>query len=197
VLSGRTVFLLALVAWTLNAAGPLVVLIGAPGSGRATQAAILAKDSGMAVISADELIARNRDQFERFKRPEIHGVDVHLDPALNGLVEEALRKADLSKGIVLCRYPATKTQGDYLSEVRDKLGLPKALVIHLRVSDEVARTRLEKENVPAADIDQQLKDYHRELDFVRIYFPQADIHDVDGNKSRNTVAKEIRKLLPK
>ncbi|HXK06583.1 MAG TPA: nucleoside monophosphate kinase [Verrucomicrobiae bacterium] len=186
-----------LLASGLRAAGPLVVLIGAPGSGRATQAEILRKERGMAIISVDDLIARNQQMFERFKRPEIQGVDPHLDPALNPLVEEALKSADLTHGVVLYRYPAAKIQGDFLLSLREKLGLPKALVIHLRVPDDVARKRLEGEHVPAADIEQQLKDYHREVDFVRVYFPEADIHDVDGNQTREKVAKAISKLLGK
>lgn len=79
--------------------------------------------------------------------------------------------------------------------VRERLNLPKALVIHLRVPDDVLRKRMKKENIP--DVEQQLKDYHRELDFAREYFPQADLHDVDGTKSPAKFAKEIRKLLPR
>ena len=69
----------------------------------------------------------------------------------------------------------------------------KALVIHLRVPDGVARKRLAKEKIP--DLEQQFKDYHREFDFACIYFPQADIRDVDGTKRPDAVAKEIRNLL--
>ena len=45
------------------------------------------------------------------------------------------------------------------------------------------------------DLDQQLKDYHRELDFAREYFPEADIRDVDGTRKPAVVAGEVRKLL--
>jgi adenylate kinase len=188
--------LLWLAAWCalagpLQAAGPLVVLIGPPGAGKNTQAEILHKERGMAVISADDLIAQNRQTFERFKNPTIQGVDPLLDPALNPLVEEALGKADLSKGLVLSGYPAAKTQADFLVGLREKHNLPKAIVIHLRVPDDVARKRMKGQK----DIDEQLKDYHRELDFARDYFPQADIHDVDGNKKIDAVAKEIGRLL--
>ena len=49
----------AVLASAAYAAGPVVLVVGPPGSGRSTQAAILKKDLGMAVISADEVIARN------------------------------------------------------------------------------------------------------------------------------------------
>jgi adenylate kinase len=184
---------LAALASRLYAAGPIVVLIGAPGSGRTTQADILKKERGMPVISADDLIARNQESFKKPKFPALQGLDPRLDPALNKLVEEALGTADLSKGVVLDGYPASKGQGDFLVELRQKLNLPLPLIIHLSVPDQVVRKRLKKNNVP--DLEQQLKDYHRELDFVREYFPQADIRDVDATKRPADVAKQIRKLL--
>jgi len=175
-------------------AGPLIVLIGPPGSGKTTQAEILRKERGMAVISADELISRNREAFEKFKNPDIQGVEPRLDPALNRLVEEALRSADLSKGLILDGYPAAKSQGDHLTVVREKYNLPKAIVIHLRVPDNLVRKRLKKQK--RTDLDQELTDYHREFDFAREYFPETDIRDVDGTKKPAIVAREIRKLLP-
>jgi adenylate kinase len=171
------------------AAGPVVLVVGPPGSGRSTQSAILKKDLGMAVISADELIARNPQHFQKSRTPSLQGVDPHLDPAMNELVEAALKSTDLSKGVVLDGYPASKIQGDFL---RGLLELPRAIVIHLNVPDDVVRKRLKSQS---RDIEQELKDYHREFDFVRQYFPEADIRAVDGTKPPAAVAKQIRKVL--
>ena len=177
----------------LQAAGPVVVLIGMPGSGRAVQAERLKSQRGMTAISADDLIARNPQAFEQSRTSAIPNFDPHLDPAVNELVEAALNTADLSKGLVLVGYPASKAQGDYLVSLREKLNLPKALVIHLVVPHEVVRKRLKKDKIP--DIEQHLQNYHRELDFARAYFPQADIREIDGNRKPGKVADDIRKLL--
>jgi len=147
----------------------------------------------MALVSSDELIEQNHQAFEKFRQPTIHGVEPHLDPALNRLVEEKLGSLDLSNGVILDGYPASKEQGDYLANMRQQLNLPKPVIIHLRVPDTVVRKRLKNES--PEDIEQRLKDYHRELDFARIYFPQADIHEVDGTKSPEAVAKAIRKAF--
>ena len=175
------------------AAGPLLLMLGPPGSGRTTQAELLRKDLGFRLISADDLISRNPQKFEKNKAPSLQGVEIHLDPALNQLVADALSSTDLSKGVVLDGYPASKTQGDFLTTLRQKLGLPSAIIIHLSAPDDVVRKRLK--NQTGRDIDQELKDYHREFDFVRDYFPEADIRTVDATRSRAQVAKEIRKLL--
>jgi adenylate kinase family enzyme len=120
-------------------------------------------------------------------------VELRLDPALNHLVEEALGATDLSKGVILDGYPAAKTHADHLAKLREKYSLPKPLVIHLRVPDDMVRKRLKKEK--DADVDQRLKDYHREFDFARQYFPESDIREIDGTKKPAAVAKEIRALL--
>lgn len=177
------------------ASGPVIVLIGLPGSSRAVQAAMLKSQNGMTVISADGLIARNPQVSEKSRNSPIQGFDPRLDPAVNELLEVALSTADLSKGLVLVGYPASKAQGDYLVSLRERLSLPKALVIRLVVPDDVARKQLKKNKV--LDIDQQLQNYHRELDFARAYFPQADIRDINGNRNPAKVANDIRKLLPK
>jgi adenylate kinase family enzyme len=174
------------------AAGPLVLLVGPPGSGRTTQAEFLRKDLGMPIISAGELIARNPQKFQKTKTPALQGVDPYLDPALNDLVDEALRTTNLEQGVVLDGYPAAKTQGDFLNNLRQKYDLPRPLVLHLSAPDAVVRKRLKAQK---RDLEQELKDYHREFDFIRQYFPEADIHNVDATRPPGEVAKQIRKLI--
>ena len=183
----------AALAFPIRAAGPVVLIIGPPGSGRTTQANLLKKNPGMPVISADDLIARDTNKFQKYKTPALHGVDPHLDPALNNLVEEALKTADLSRGVVLDGYPASKVQGDFLTGLGQRLGLSRPIIIHLAVPDEVVRKRLKSQNRP--DLEDQIKDYHREFDFVRQYFPEADISTIDGTKKPAAVAEQIRKIL--
>jgi adenylate kinase len=171
----------------------VVILIGPPGAGKNTQARILGKELGIPVVSADDLIAANKSMFQRYKNPTIQGVDPQQDAALNTLVEEALRKLDLSKGVILDGYPASKTQADFLVGLREKNQLPKAVVIRLQVPDDVLRKRL-----PTSDpvqLQQDIKNYHREFDFAQLYFPATELHDVDGNRKIDQVTQEIRKVI--
>jgi adenylate kinase family enzyme len=188
-----TLLLQAALILPVLAEGPIVLLIGTPAAGKTTQAEILRRDLGMTVISADDLIARNKERFVRYKTPTLTGVEPRLDPALNSLVEDALRAADRTKGIVLDGYPASAVHGDFLVSLRKKMNLPKALVIHLQIPDDVARKRLKQQK--EGNIEQQLKDYHREFDFAKTYFPQTDIRTVDGTQSTQAVAAQIRKMI--
>jgi adenylate kinase len=185
--------LLAAMASPAIAGGPLVLMIGPPGSGKTTQAEFLKRDLGMTVIAADDLIARNRQRFQKYRYPSLQGVEPHLDPAMDRLVEHELTKTDFSKGVVLDGYPASKSQGDFLTALRQKLQLPAPIIIHLTVPDSVVQSRLEGQQRP--ELEQQLKDYHREFDFIREYFPETDIVSVDGTRKPADVAKEIRKVV--
>jgi adenylate kinase family enzyme len=61
------------------------------------------------------------------------------------------------------------------------------------VPDDVVRQRLQGQT--ADKIEQDLKDYHREMDFISAYFPEADIIHIDGAKKPNGVFKQIRQVL--
>ena len=188
-------FCLLGLAGTLSAqsAAPLVVVIGPPASGKTTQAEILRKERGMAIISVEDLIAQNRQAFQKFRRPEIQGVEPRLDPVLNRLLDERLRNIDRSKGVILDGYPASKEQGDHLTSLIAEFQFSRPIVLQLRVTDAEVRRRAAKSG--RQDVDQGLKDYHRELDFAQTYFPQDHIHQIDGAKSIQEVAREIRKIL--
>jgi adenylate kinase family enzyme len=176
-----------------QAARPVIVLIGPAGAGKSTQAAFLQKKYGFAVISAEQLIEADPSMLARSKQPEIQGVDARTDPALNKIFVKVIEKTDTSKGLVLDGYPATKDHADFITARARERGLSKQMVIHLRISDEVARQRL-KDRLPA-QIEQALKDYHREFDFVNLYYTNADIFDVDGAAKPEVVSRAISALV--
>jgi len=187
-------FVLGLIqALGAQSSSTLIVLMGPPASGKTTQAQILKQERGLAIISVEDLIAQNRQSFQRFARPEIQGVEPRLDPVLNRLIAERLRSINRSNGVILDGYPASKEQADHLTSLRAEFGFSAPIVLQLRLEDAEVRKRSAKDT--SQDVEQGLKDYHRELDFAKTYFPQAHIHEIDAAKPVTEVAKEIRKVL--
>jgi len=180
--------------------GTVVVLIGPTGSGKTTQAAFLQKRYGLPAISADELIKQHPEALKKYQTPGIDPGVPQSSPAVNDLVRERITQMDAKKGFVLDGYPATKDQADHLEAMVKELGLPSPTIILLDIPDSVARKRDKKrgrEDDTPEQIERRLKDYHREMDFVRLYYPEAQIHRIDGTKPVAEVSKAIEAVLGK
>jgi adenylate kinase len=178
----------------------VIVLIGPTGAGKTTQARFLERRYGLPVISADDLIKENPQALKKYQRPGIEAGTPQTSPALNDLVHDRLTKIDAKKGFVLDGYPATKDQADHLAAMCKEFGLPDPIIIQLDVPDKVARQRDRKRGSPEDtpdEVGRRLKDYHRELAMVRLYYPEANIHTIDGTKSMAEVSKAIEAVLEK
>jgi adenylate kinase len=175
----------------------LIVLIGPTGSGKATQADFLRKRFGIPTLAADDLIRQHPDALRQHVTDGIDPGPQRENPALDQLVADALKNIDLSKGVALDGYPATKDQADHLEAWVKKAGL-RTIIIQLDVPDRIARERLKRRAGPddtPQQIEQRLKDYHRELDMLRDYYPEANIWTVDGTKSPSEVSNTIESIL--
>ena len=176
----------------------IIVLIGPTGSGKTTQSEFLKQKFGIPTISADDLVRDNPAALAKYREPGIDPGTPTTSPALNELVAGRLRAMDLTKGVVLDGYPATKDQADHLAALVRKLSLPSPVVIHLQVPDDVARERLRKrkrEDDTPEQIERRLTDYHRELEMISAYYPQANIWTIDGTKPAAEVSDTIRSIL--
>jgi adenylate kinase len=176
--------------------GPVVVFLGPPGSGKSTQARAAAKYLKVPIVSAEELITDNAAELAKARTPGIAGMEPQTDPLLNKFFEARLKKGDLKDGVVLDGYPNTKDHADFASKLVVQGVIPKAVILHLQIPDDVVRKRLAgKGGKLSAAAEQRLKDYHRETTAIQVYFPNADITPIDGTKKPGKVEKQVREVL--
>jgi adenylate kinase len=176
--------------------GPVVVFLGAPGSGKSTQAAAAAKYLKVPVVSAAELVRDNADELRKVYRHGITGIVPETDPLLNKFFQARLNKGDLSGGMILDGYPNTKDQADFASKLVASGVVSKPIILHLQVPDDVVRKRLAgKDGKLPSSAEQRLKDYHREVTAIEIYFPNADVTLIDGTKKPGAVTKKVNAVL--
>lgn len=176
----------------------LIVMIGPTGAGKTTQSAFIKKRFGIPTITVDDVIHAHPDALAKYTTPGIDPGPPQASPAVNALMREALSKADLSHGVVLDGYPATKEQASHLDRLAAEFHLRTPIILQLDVGDDEARKRLAKRAQPDDKPDliaARLKNYHRELDMIRDYYPKANIWTVDGAKPIKEVSETIEVLL--
>lgn len=172
---------------------PVIILLGPPASGKSTQAALIQGQYGFALITREQLIQDDPSQLARVKSPSVPTIEPRVDPALNNLFLKRLEKTDVRKGLLLDGYPATKDHGDYLTKVLQGRGLKKPRVLKFELSDDAVRERLKSQDPDK--LEQDLKDYHREMDYVSAYFPQADIVKIDAGQQEKALFDQVRKAI--
>jgi len=131
-----------------HSAGPgaarAVILFGPPGSGKGTQAKLLAARFGMPHISTGDLLREHVNAGDEIGR-EIQAVMqaglLVPDALVERLVEERLSLPDARNGVVLDGFPRTREQAQFLSRVLKERNLYE-LVIHLAVDYNEIITRL-------------------------------------------------------
>lgn len=116
-----------------------IILFGAPGAGKGTQAKELIKKYGIPQISTGDIlraaIASQTPLGMEAKKLMDQGKLVS-DEIVNGLVEARLQESDCEKGFILDGFPRTVVQAESLDRIMEKIGKEIDRVIALNVSDE-------------------------------------------------------------
>ncbi|MEK9164720.1 MAG: adenylate kinase [Chloroflexota bacterium] len=122
-----------------------LVLIGPPGAGKGTQAAILSKEKGLAHVSSGDLfrdnIKRQTPLGKQIKEIMDSGALVPDDLTI-AMVRERLAQADCAAGAVLDGFPRTPAQADALNKMLGEFNGQVNLVPYIQVSEPVLIERL-------------------------------------------------------
>lgn len=121
-----------------------IVLLGAPGSGKGTQAALLVEELGLPHISTGELLRSSvKDGSELGLKAKVvmDRGELVSDEIMLGLIEERLSREDVAGGFILDGYPRNIMQAEALNNLLDRLEQPvdEALQIDVDVDMVVAR----------------------------------------------------------
>ena len=116
-----------------------LMLFGAPGAGKGTQAKELIKKYEIPQISTGDILRTaisNQTQLGLEAKKLMDQGKLVSDEIVNGLVEERLQDNDCEKGFILDGFPRTLVQAKSLDEILKKIGKQIDKVIALNVSDE-------------------------------------------------------------
>jgi adenylate kinase len=122
-----------------------IVLLGAPGSGKGTQAALLVKERGLTHISSGELLrtaAKAGTELGLKAKSIIDRGELVSDDIMLGLIKERLSQPDVQDGFILDGYPRNIIQAGALNELLSNLGLPVDEALQIDVDVEMAVMRI-------------------------------------------------------
>jgi adenylate kinase len=115
---------------------PRIVLLGAPGSGKGTQAQRLAREKGMPQISTGDLLRAAVTAGTPLGTKAKAAMDAGRlveDAIVLGIIAERLGAADVSQGFVLDGFPRNIEQATALDSMLAKIGQPLAAVVLMEV----------------------------------------------------------------
>ncbi len=181
--------------------GEVLVILGAPGSGKGTLAKVLQSDYGIHHISTGDLI-RNSDDEELKKI--IAGGNLIPDSMMVKMLVAELKKIDASEGVIFDGFPRTIKQAKKLDSILGKMGLGLNHAIFLDLDEETAKKRIKdrakkenrKDDSSDEIIDNRFKEYHDKT------FPLVDFYKrsrkllkigAEGGKDK-VLSKVVEKL---
>jgi adenylate kinase len=122
-----------------------LVLLGAPGSGKGTQAQRLRDQKGIPQVSSGDLlreaVAQGTELGKRAKAAMDAGELVSDDIVL-GLIRERLSRPDASIGFILDGYPRNVAQAEALDRLLADIGQPLDTVVLMKVDEKALFMRL-------------------------------------------------------
>jgi adenylate kinase len=121
-----------------------LILLGAPASGKGTQAAVLTEKFGVPKISTGDMLRAAISAGSELGRQAaglMNEGKLVPDSVVIGLVKERVSQPDAKKGFILDGFPRTVPQADALEVLLTGLGTPLDKVVQIDVSRDLLEER--------------------------------------------------------
>lgn len=179
-----------------------LVFLGAPGSGKGTQAAILSKKLGIEAISTGvmlrEAVAADTEVGRRVIEIMTSGNLVD-DATMAEVVKERISFLEAEDGFIFDGYPRNLAQADTFDEILRDRGITLNAAILIDVPKDVLTQRLiERQRLDdtEAAVGRRIEVYHQQTEPLVGYFESRQLlRKVDGRLTIEEVAEEIMEQL--
>jgi adenylate kinase len=122
-----------------------LILIGPPGAGKGTQAALLEQALGLKQVSSGDLFRenlKNETELGLLAKGYMERGELVPDEVTIAMVRERIQRPDCQKGVILDGFPRTLAQAKALDEMLASQGLGIRLVPQIEVPDQELMDRL-------------------------------------------------------
>ena len=130
----------------MTANSPLyIILLGAPGAGKGTQARLLAEKLAIPQVASGDLFRENLNQqtpLGLLAKGYMDRGELVPDDVTIRMVEERLARPDAERGAILDGFPRTIAQAEALEQALAQAGRRVACVPYIKVSEQTLLLRL-------------------------------------------------------
>ncbi|GAD05968.1 adenylate kinase [Porphyromonas crevioricanis] len=184
----------------------IVIIFGAPGSGKGTQSELLISHYGYNHISTGDLlraeIAQNTE-LGQIAKTYIDQGQLVPDSTIIGMIEHVLEAHKDAKGIIFDGFPRTVAQADALCDLLGKHGTQVDLMIELEVPEKVLIERILERGKASGrsddnldTVNKRLSVYYDQTASIADYYKKKGKHrSVDGVGTIEQIAERIRKEI--
>ncbi len=123
----------------------IIVMMGAPGAGKGTQAERLAHELGLPHVSTGELfraMLKSDSALGKKVRRYVESGGLVPDDIVVAMVRDRLDEADAEAGVILDGFPRTVAQAEALDKMLEKAGTAICAVPYIEVPQELLLQRL-------------------------------------------------------
>jgi adenylate kinase len=183
-----------------------LIIFGAPGAGKGTQAIRIAQSHGIPAISTGDIFRANikNETALGVQVKEILASGAYVpDEVTNAIVRDRLAQEDAVGGFLLDGYPRTQAQVAELDDMLAAQGASLDAVLELTVdTDEVVQRLLKRAEIDGrADdteevIRHRMKIYEEETaPLANLYRERGLLHQVDGMGEMDEVTERLQSVL--
>jgi len=184
-----------------------LVLLGAPGSGKGTQAAMLKAALKVPHISTGDLLraaVKAGTPLGLKAKAVMEAGKLVSDDIVLGMLEERLAQADVAGGFILDGYPRNLAQCEALEALLERIGQPLDVAVKLKVPSELIVERIagraaaegRKDDTPET-VRERLRIYAEQTFPVAEHFAGiGHLRVVDGVGEVDEVFQRILAALP-
>ncbi|HFC10451.1 MAG TPA: adenylate kinase [Chloroflexi bacterium] len=122
-----------------------IVLLGAPGAGKGTQAKILAQKTGLPHISSGDIFRenlKNQTELGKVAQQYMERGDLVPDDVTIAMIRDRLSRPDCARGAILDGFPRTPAQAEALDAMLADLGGKVGVVPFIKVPEDELVERL-------------------------------------------------------
>jgi adenylate kinase len=122
-----------------------LILLGAPGAGKGTQASSIAADYGIPHISTGDILrgaVKNQTEMGQAAQKYMDAGELVPDGVVIGIIKDRLQEPDTAGGFLFDGFPRTIPQAEALDDVLESLDRAVTKVIVLLVDEDLLLRRL-------------------------------------------------------